>query len=62
MPKLNKKTTRRLAIRALANKLDELREVLHKMVLELDGLEKRLYTTGLDERGPIMEREDTIPF
>ena len=57
-----KEKTRRLALRELSAELERVRSKLHETLIMVDSLWQALYTTGLDERGPITERDDDIPF
>lgn len=57
-----KETSKRLPIRDVAAQLELLTTHLRDTANTLDDLYVALHTRGLDERGPITERDNDIPF
>jgi hypothetical protein len=54
--------TRRVALREYAAELERIKALLLEATRKVDALWVALYTTGLDDRGPITENESDIPF
>jgi hypothetical protein len=61
MPKLPS-NPQGLPLRELSDRLDQVRISLAELADELSKLTFALYTKGLDQRGPLRETSDDVPF